>query len=371
MPMRIDLTDTGARRLQATHLDLPLLLALLAVAAFGLVILYSATGTDSGMVERQTIRLAVGFAGLVIAARMPAHYLRSWTPWLYASSLILIALVPLVGSVGKGAQRWLDLGVFRFQPSEFLKLSLPLAIAWLVQDKPLPIRFLPLLGCCTLITVPVLLIVIEPDLGTAVLIAATGVIAVFLAGLRWRLIIALATTAAVAAPAAWLYLHDYQRQRILTFLAPENDPLGRGWNIIQSQIAIGSGGLYGKGWLNGTQSHLDFLPERSTDFIMAVVGEEFGLFGVCALLALYGFIVGRGMYIAIKAQDTFSRIVAGTLSLTFFIYIFVNTGMVAGLLPVVGVPLPLISYGGTSMVTLLVGFGILMSIHTHRRLLER
>jgi len=275
------------------------------------------------------------------------------------------------GDVGKGAQRWLDLGFVRFQPSEIMKLAVPMMAAWYLHDRPLPPRFLELLVVVALVIVPAVMIALQPDLGTALLVGAAGILVVLLGGLRVRLIVGLAALAVALAPALWHVMHDYQRRRVLTFLNPESDPLGAGYHIIQSKIAIGSGGLFGKGWLNGTQAQLEFLPERSTDFIFAVLGEEFGLFGQGLLILAYLFVVGRGLYIATQAQDTFTRLLAGSISLTFFVYVFVNTGMVTGLLPVVGVPLPLISYGGTSMVTLMIGFGILMAVHGHRNLVAR
>jgi rod shape determining protein RodA len=281
---------------------------------------------------------------------------------------MLIAVLAF-GEVGKGAQRWLDLGVIRFQPSEMVKLAVPLMIAWYLAEKRLPPSWQRLAFAVLLTVVPVLLIAKQPDLGTALLVGCAGIFVLFLAGISWRLIGGLIVALAGAAPVVWYLMREYQRQRVLTFLDPEKDPLGAGYHIIQSKIAIGSGGIYGKGWLNGTQSQLDFLPERHTDFIFAVLSEEFGLVGVLVLLSLYLFVIARGLYIATRAQDTFARLLTGSLTLVFFVYLFVNTGMVSGLLPVVGVPLPLVSYGGTSLVTLMAGFGILMSIHTHRRLL--
>jgi rod shape determining protein RodA len=277
--------------------------------------------------------------------------------------------------VGKGAQRWLDLGPVSFQPSELLKLATPMMIAWFFADRPLPPTLGQVLVAGLLVLLPMALIVEQPDLGTALLVGAAGFIAIFLAGMSWRLMTGMGLLGLVVAASVWLewpfkLLRDYQRGRIETFFSPESDPLGAGYHIIQSKIAIGSGGVYGKGWLNGTQSQLEFLPERSTDFVFAVYGEEFGLLGGAVLLAVYVAIVLRGLYIAVNAQDTYARLLAGSLSLTFFIYAFVNTGMVTGLLPVVGVPLPLVSYGGTSMVTLMAGFGMLMSINSHRRLLS-
>jgi rod shape determining protein RodA len=289
---------------------------------------------------------------------------------LYALGLVLLVLVLATGEIGKGAQRWLDIGI-RFQPSEIMKLAVPMTLCWLLQDRPLPPSFGMLVLMVLIIFVPAGMIGIQPDLGTAILIVLSGAVVIFLAGLGWGYIAGIAALAAAAMPALWLVMHDYQRKRVLTLLDPESDPLGAGYHIIQSKIAIGSGGIFGKGWLNGSQGQLEFLPERHTDFIFAVIGEEFGLFGALALLLLYLLIVGRGLYIAAGAPDTFSRLLAGSLSITFFFYVFVNTAMVMGMIPVVGVPLPLVSAGGTSMVTLLAGFGILMSIQTHRKLVAR
>ncbi len=351
------------------HIDMPLLTGLLMLAAFGLVVLYSAGDQDMTLVNKQLIRLGVGFFAMILFAQIHPDHLKRWSPLLYLFGILMLLGVILFGEEGKGAQRWLDLGLVRFQPSEMFKLTLPMMIAWFLADKRLPPN-LPRLVVAGLMTlVPVLLIAKQPDLGTALLVASAGAFALFLAGISWYLIGAIGLAMAALGPLAWYLMHDYQRQRVLTFLNPESDPLGTGYHIIQSKIAIGSGGIGGKGWLNGTQSHLEFLPERHTDFIFAVISEEFGLVGVSALLCLYLFIIMRGLYIATQAQDTYSRILAGALSLIFFVYLFVNAGMVSGLLPVVGVPLPLISYGGTSLVTILISFGILMSVHTHRKLL--
>jgi rod shape determining protein RodA len=355
--------------LSSLHLDLPLLTGLLLLAGVGLVILYSAGDQDMDLVRRQAIRLGLAFAIMGLLAQVHPDNLRRWSPWLFGAGIIMLIAVILIGQIGKGAQRWLDLGLFQFQPSELLKLALPMTIAWYLAETRLPPSNLRLLVAGVLTLLPVLLIAKQPDLGTALLVGSAGIFALFLAGISWRLMAMLAAFMAALGPAVWFLMHDYQRQRVLTFLNPENDPLGTGYHIIQSTIAIGSGGIVGKGWLNGTQSHLEFLPERHTDFIFAVISEEFGLVGVLALLSLYLFIVMRGLYIASQAQDTYSRLLAGSLTLVFFVYLFVNSGMVIGLLPVVGVPLPLISYGGTSLVTILAGFGILMSIHTHRKLL--
>ena len=353
------------------HLDLPLLTGLLLLCGFGLVVLYSASGENLLQVERQLMRLGIAFAVLFALAQIHPHTLRRWSPWLYLAGVLMLALVLAMGVVGKGAQRWLDLGFMRFQPSELVKLATPMMIAWYLSSGSLPPRWKQLLVSLALILLPVLLIARQPDLGTAILVAASGLFVLFLAGMSWRLIAGLGVGGAAAAPILWHFMRDYQRKRVLTFLNPESDPLGAGYHIIQSKIAIGSGGLYGKGWLNGTQSQLEFLPERHTDFIFAVLGEEFGLVGAGILLLLYLFVILRGLQIAAQAQDSYSRLLAGALVLVFFVYLFVNTGMVSGMLPVVGVPLPLVSYGGTSLVTLLAGFGMLMSIHTHRKLLPK
>jgi rod shape determining protein RodA len=354
---------------QLLHMDGILLFGLVLVSAFGLAVLYSASGQSSDVLLRQGIRLGLAFGAMVALAQIPPAWLYRWAPWLYGAGILLLVAVMLMGDVGKGAQRWLDLGFIRFQPSEMMKLSLPLMVAWYLSEARLPPSRARLLVSALLIIVPVLLIARQPDLGTSLLIASAGFFVLFLAGLQWRLLALLGALAAAGLPVLWHFMRDYQRQRVISFLNPEQDPLGAGYHIIQSKIALGSGGLFGKGWLNGTQSHLEFLPERSTDFIFAVLGEEFGLIGILVLLLLYAFILVRGIYIATQAQDTFTRLLAGSLSLTFVVYIIVNTGMVTGLLPVVGLPLPLVSYGGTSMVTLMIGFGMLMSIHTHRKLL--
>jgi len=360
-----DPADSGL--LKRLHLDAPLLAGLLLLCCFGLVVLFSASDRDLGEVERQLARLTLAFGLLFAVAQVPPHQLRRWSLPLYGVGVVLLVAVHLIGDVGKGAQRWLDLGVLRFQPSELLKLAVPMTVAWVLADRSLPPRLLRVFAATALMLVPVVLIAKQPDLGTAILVAVAGITVLFIGGLSWRVILMVAAALAGLAPLLWFHLREYQRQRVLTFLDPTSDPLGSGYHIIQSQIAIGSGGLHGKGWLNGTQSHLEFLPERHTDFIFAVIGEEFGLTGILLLLVIYLFIVYRGLYIAVNAPDTYGKLLAGGLSLVFFVYVFVNTGMVTGLLPVVGVPLPLISYGGTSMVTLMIGFGILMGIQTHRK----
>jgi len=362
-------TLTG-RMLEALHIDGPLLLAVLAVCVAGLVVLFSAAGEDVGVFLRQAARVGLALGVLLVVAQVPPRVLRAASPWLYAVGVLLLVAVALVGDVAMGAQRWLDLGVVRFQPSEIMKIAVPLACAWLVHDRPLPPDFRTLVALAVAILVPVLLIAEQPDLGTSLLVAAGGGLVVLLAGLQFRYILGIGALLAGAVPVLWHFLHDYQRQRVLTFLNPQDDPLGAGYHTIQSQIAIGSGGLFGKGYMNGSQAQLEFLPERSTDFIFAVIGEEWGLVGLGVLMFLYMLVIARGLYIAVQAQDTFSRLMAGALTLTFAVYVFVNSGMVAGLLPVVGVPLPLVSYGGTSMVTLMAGFGILMSIHSRRKLVS-
>lgn len=351
------------------RVELRLLTALFLVMGFGLVVLYSASSADMGTVWRQAARLGVGLLALLVLSQVPPLLLRLWTPWLYGVGVVLLLATWFVG-VGEGANRWLDLGILRFQPAEVMKLAVPMMVAWYLHPRILPpgLRDLAMAGAIMLL--PAILIVRQPDLGTAVMVVISGCFTLFLAGLGWRLIAGTIGLAAAAAPALWLVMHEYQRDRVRTFLNPESDPLGAGWNIIQSKIAVGSGGLLGKGWMNGTQSRLEFVPERQTDFILAVLSEEFGLLGVALLMAAYVYITGRGLLIASRARDTYSRLLAGSLSLTFFVYVLVNGAMVAGLLPVVGIPLPLISYGGTAAVTLLAGFGILMSIHGHRNFIR-
>jgi len=347
------------------HIDVPLLIALIGLSAIGLLVLYSAGGRDMDLVGRQILRLCIAYAVMITMAQVTPRLLQRITPWVYAAGILLLLAVLIRGEISGGAQRWLDLYIVRFQPSEMMKLAVPMMIA----DVSLPPNRMQLLTSIVMIVVPTLMIVKQPDLGTALLIASAGFFVLFLAGLQWRLLAILSVLAAAAAPVLWHFMHDYQRQRVITFLNPQVDPLGSGYHIIQSEIAIGSGGLFGKGWLNGTQSQLDFLPERSTDFIFAVLGEEFGFIGITVLFMFYVVIVVRCLLIAIQAQDTFTRLLAGSLAMTFFVYVIVNTGMVSGILPVVGLPLPMISYGGTSIVTLMAAFGILMSIQTHRKLL--
>jgi rod shape determining protein RodA len=359
----------AARMLLALKLDGPLLVGLGLIAAYGLVVLYSASGQSLGTVIRQVGHLGMGTVAMLLLAQVNPNFLRRLSPWLYVVGILLLFVVAGMGAIGKGAQRWLDLGVVRFQPSEIMKLAVPMMCAWYLQERPLPPSPLSLVLLAVLILVPAGLVVMQPDLGTGALIAIGGALVVMMAGLQASVVLGLMALAAVGGWAGWRHMHDYQRERILTFINPQIDPQGAGYHIIQSQIAIGSGGVFGKGWMNGSQAQLDYLPESSTDFIFAVIGEEFGMLGLFILLFLYAFVVGRAIYLSTQTQDTYARLLAGSLALTFFVYVFINAGMVSGLLPVVGVPLPLISYGGTSMVTLLAGFGILMSMYSHRKLI--
>lgn len=354
-----------------THLDAWMLLFLFILCCFGLFVLYSASGQDVDYVVRQAIRIGAGFAVLIVLAQFSPRILIRWAPWVYAAGLVLLLMVMFFGVGAKGAQRWIALPGFRFQPSEVMKLILPLMVACYLAGRSLPPSFKHSLISLILIGMPTVLIMKQPDLGTSLLIAASGVFVILFSGIRWRYIFGAFAVAAAALPGLWMVMKDYQRQRVLTFLDPESDPLGSGWNIIQSKTAIGSGGLWGKGWLGGTQSQLDFLPESHTDFIIAVIAEELGLIGVIALLSIYILIIGRGLWMATRVSDSFGRLVAGSIVLTFFVYVFVNIGMVSGLLPVVGVPLPMISYGGTSIVTLMAGFGILMSVYSHKQMVMR
>ena len=355
--------------LTAAQLDGPLIIGLGLIASYGLIVLYSASGQDAGKVLRAVFHLCLGTAAMLGLAQVRPQALRRAAPWLYGVGVFLLLVVFAEGVIGKGARRWLDLGFIRFQPSEILKIAVPMLCAWYLEEKPLPPSAKSLGVAAAIIVVPAALIIKQPDLGTALLIVAAGAMVVIMAGLSIWIMLIGALLGSVGAWFAWSHLlHDYQRERVLTFLDPQNDPLGSGYHIIQSQIAIGSGGVFGKGWMNGTQAQLDYLPERHTDFIFAVIGEEFGLLGQTILVLLYLFVIARALYLTSQMQDSFARLLASSLSLTFFVYVFINTGMVSGLLPVVGVPLPLVSYGGTSMVTLLAGFGILMSLYSHRKL---
>ncbi|MCE3043731.1 rod shape-determining protein RodA [Legionella sp. 16cNR16C] len=351
---------------KSLHVDWPLLVLILSIVMFGMLILYSASNQDMSMIMRQGMRLFFAFGIMLIFAAIPPHKYKIWTPWIYCVGLGLLLAVMVMGKIGKGAQRWLDLGVFRFQPSEIMKLAIPMMTAWYLDRKPVPINMKTLIIASIMIFFPALLIAKQPDLGTAIMVVSAGLSAIFLAGIRLRIIMIAVILIGSAAPLLWHVMHDYQKQRILTLLNPEHDPLGSGYHIIQSKIAIGSGGLFGKGWLEGSQSHLNFLPEHATDFIFAVCGEEFGFLGSLALIILFILVSFRGLQIAIQAQTSYTRLLAASLAMTFFLSAFVNIGMVMGILPVVGIPLPLVSYGGTAMVTFLASFGILMSISTHR-----
>ncbi|NUO71176.1 MAG: rod shape-determining protein RodA [Frateuria sp.] len=355
------------RILTRPRIDLPLAAGLFLLACVGLVTLYSAGGGDLGLVGGQAARFVLGGALLLLISRIPPTVLRNWTPWLYAGSTALLVVVAILGE-GRGADRWLDLKFMRFQPSELLKLTMPMMVAWYLHPRQLPPSWKDMAVVGALIAIPAVLIAKQPDLGTALLVAAAGAFALFLSGVAWWRVGLLLAAVGGMIPVGWHFMHQYQRDRVLTLLNPESDPLGNGWHIIQSQIAVGSGGVFGKGWMHGTQSRLEFLPEHTTDFIFAVFSEEFGLVGVCLLLALYAFIIGRCLWIAMEARDTYSRLLAGAIGMSFFVYVFVNGGMIAGMLPVVGVPLPFVSYGGTSAVSLLSGFGVLMSIHANRKM---
>ncbi len=353
------------------HIDTPLLVALLLLCSIGLLVLYSASDQKVEIVLRQSIRIGVGVLGMLIIAQIPMRTILRWTPWVFGLGIVLLIAVMFFGYTGKGAQRWLDLRFLKFQPSEIMKIAVPMMVAWYLNDKPVPPSLFQIIVGLILIAVPVVLIARQPDLGTAILVGTAGFYVLFLAGMRWRYLAVTGLLGVIGAPLLWYVMKDYQKQRILTMFNPEKDPLGAGYHIIQSKIAIGSGGLFGKGWLNGTQSQLGFIPERTTDFIFAVFCEEFGFLGVLVLITLYVFIIVRCLYMAREAQGTFAHLLCGSLALTFFTYVFVNMGMVSGQLPVVGVPLPLISYGGTSLVTLLLGFGLVMSAYTHRDLIAR
>ncbi|HIE40365.1 MAG TPA: rod shape-determining protein RodA, partial [Thiomicrorhabdus sp.] len=343
----------------------------LLLLATSVAIVYSASGGDEAVMMRQIIRIGFALTLMFIFAQIPPNILYIFTPWLFLLGIIMLISVLLFGQIGKGAQRWLDIGPVRFQPSELMKLILPMTVAWLFAHSPSPPSVSRLTLGTVLIAVTGSLIVVQPDLGTSLLIGLSGLSVLFFAGLPWKVIFTAIAGVVLSAPIAWHFMHGYQKQRVLTFLTPESDPLGSGYHIIQSKIAIGSGGIDGKGYMGSTQAHLEFLPESTTDFIFSVLAEEFGLLGVIGLLMLYSFVIARGLYIASQAQDNFTRFIAAGFMMTLFVYIFVNIGMVSGLLPVVGLPLPLMSYGGSSLVTLMISFGILMSIHTHKKLLTK
>lgn len=353
------------------HLDGWLLFGIILLLITSVAIVYSASGGDWQVAERHLIRILIALSIMVVFAQIPPNWIYLITPFLFAIGFLMLLAVPFVGVVGMGAQRWLELGPVRFQPSELMKVVLPLMVAWIFAHSGYPPNLKRVVMALAVIGTTAGLIVIQPDLGTSLLIAMSGLFIVFFAGLPWKYIFGAIVAAAASIPIAWEFMHDYQKQRVLTFLDPESDPLGSGYHIIQSKIAIGSGGIEGKGFLGSTQAHLEFLPESTTDFIFSVLSEEFGLIGVVILLLMYLFVIGRGLYISMQAEDNFTRYVAGSLTMTFFIYVFVNISMVSGLLPVVGLPLPLVSYGGSSLVTLMISFGILMSIHTHKKLLRQ
>jgi len=366
-PQRVYRKNSGL--LEALHIDGWLLLGILMLLITSTAVVYSASGGSEAVIYRHLVRIGIAFSLMIVFAQIPPNIIYILTPWLFLLGILMLVAVILFGDVGKGAQRWLDFGPVKFQPSELMKLVLPITVAWLFAYSKFPPSFKRLIGGAFIIGLTASLIVVQPDLGTSLLIAMSGLFVLFFAGLPWKVIIAAVTGTVLSAPIAWHFMHAYQKQRVMTFLDPESDPLGSGYHIIQSKIAIGSGGLDGKGYLGSTQAHLDFLPESTTDFIFSVLSEEFGLLGVVLLLTLYSLIIARGLYIASQAQDNFTRLIAASLTMTLFVYIFVNIGMVSGLLPVVGLPLPLVSYGGSSMITLMISFGILMSIHTHKKLL--
>lgn len=352
------------------HIDLPLMLGFIMTLALSLFVLYSASGQHPDMLVRQIIRTLLAFLVMILVAQIPPKYFAKFSIYAYIFGLILLVLVEVVGDISKGAQRWLNIGFMRIQPSEIFKVVMPLTIAAFLSKQRLPPRTHHVLFAFVILAVPVAFILIQPDLGTSVLVAVSGLIAIFLAGMSYYWIIGGAAIAGAALPIMWNYvMHDYQKMRVMMLIDPELDPLGAGYHIIQSKIAIGSGGLFGKGWLQGSQSQLDFLPEPHTDFIFAVLSEETGLMGFLVLSLIYAYILSRCVYISLCAKNSFERILVATFTYTFMFYIFVNIGMVSGILPVVGVPLPMISYGGTAMITLSVSFGIIMSIHTHKRTL--
>lgn len=348
------------------HIDFQLMLYLTLLISFGFFILYSASHQNINMLLRQGLRLILALFVLFLFANIPPHKYKTWAPWIYSLGLILLTAVILIGKIGKGAQQWLDFGFLRFQPSEIMKIAVPMMVAWYFHQQVSPSYYKSLIIATILILVPAILIAKQPDLGTALMVIFSGLSVIFLAGVNLELIGTSFLLIVLLSPLLWHFLHSYQKQRILTLLNPDYSPLGASYHIIQSKIAIGSGGLIGKGWLQGTQSHLRFLPEHATDFIFAVCAEEFGFIGCLVLIILIVMIVYRSLVIAKKAQNSFTRLLAASLAVTFFMSSFVNIGMVSGILPVVGIPLPLISYGGTAMVSFLANFGILMSISTHR-----
>lgn len=352
------------------HIDLPLLISILLLFSISLLALYSAK-LDIIVLQKQALRMLLSLGLMIVIAHISPRLFKSWAVVLYLFGLLCLILIFGIGVSSKGAKRWLELGLFRFQPAELMKLAVPIMVAHTLHEHVLPPSLKNLCIAGMYIIVPTILIAVQPDLGTAILVMSSGCLVIFFSGIKWRQVIFLLSFGFITMPLFWMILKDYQKARVLTLLNPENDPLGKGYQIIQSKIAIGSGGLYGKGWLNGTQSQLEYLPERATDFIFAVFSEEFGFIGVAILLLIYSFIIIRSLYISTRAQDTFNRLLAGSIAMVFFVYVFVNIGMVAGILPVVGIPLPLVSYGGTSLVIITMSFGILMSIQSHRILVKK
>jgi rod shape determining protein RodA len=368
MPEAASAFSRRARLAERLHIDFFLLLLLMLLTVIGLTVLYSASGHNLPSVEKQGTFFMIAYVTMFIVAQIPVEFMRRMAPFAYVGGVMLLLAVTIFGDISMGAQRWLQIGSFRFQPSEIMKLAMPITIAAYLSRGFLPPRFTQVIIVLGLIGLPTALIIEQPDLGTSILVATSGIMVLFFSGLLWRYIAAAVVVFGASLWPIWHFmLHDYQRQRVLTMLDPTQDPLGTGWNIIQSKTAIGSGGLSGKGWMEGTQSRLDFLPEGHTDFIIAVMSEEFGLLGVILLLAIYAMVIIRGLMIAVNSQSSFGRLLAAAVSSTFFVYVFVNMGMVSGIVPVVGVPLPLISQGGTAIVALFAGFGLLMAIATEKK----
>ena len=368
MPEAASAFSRRARLAERLHIDFFLLLLLMLLTVIGLTVLYSASGHNLPSVEKQGTFFMIAYVTMFIVAQIPVEFMRRMAPFAYVGGVLLLLAVTIFGDISMGAQRWLQIGSFRFQPSEIMKLAMPITIAAYLSRGFLPPRFTQVIIVLGLIGLPTALIIEQPDLGTSILVATSGIMVLFFSGLLWRYIAAAVVVFGASLWPIWHFmLHDYQRQRVLTMLDPTQDPLGTGWNIIQSKTAIGSGGLSGKGWMEGTQSRLDFLPEGHTDFIIAVMSEEFGLLGVILLLAIYAMVIIRGLMIAVNSQRSFGRLLAAAVSSTFFVYVFVNMGMVSGIVPVVGVPLPLISQGGTAIVALFAGFGLLMAIATEKK----
>lgn len=368
MPEAARAFSRPTRLAERVHIDFFLLVLLLLLTTIGLTVLYSASGHNLPSVEKQGTFFIIAYVTMFVVAQIPVDFIRRMAPFAYVGGVLLLLAVTIFGDISMGAQRWLQIGSFRFQPSEIMKLAMPITVAAFLSSGFLPPSFKRVVAVLVLIGIPTALIIEQPDLGTSILVATSGMMVLFFSGLLWRYIAAAVVIFGASLWPIWHYmLHDYQRQRVLTMLDPTQDPLGTGWNIIQSKTAIGSGGLSGKGWMEGTQSRLDFLPEGHTDFIIAVMSEEFGLLGVILLLTIYALVIIRGLTIAVKSQNTFGRLLAASISSTFFVYVFVNMGMVSGMLPVVGVPLPLISQGGTAIVALFAGFGLLMAISTEQK----